>query len=138
MVPHLKYNNTSEIIDYSKTYFKTKPRDCILYSKDNAEFKIHKELLGQTEFMREMLKNSKDYYNDKIEILCPCTMEELKKVVHFLYFGEIECEDVFDSFKVQENLNKIFGFPESLNQNDQIASLLDDPSLSSIIGKANF
>ena len=60
-------------------------------------------------------------------------MEELKKVVHFLYFGEIECEDVFDSFKVQENLNKIFGFPESLNQHDQIASLLDDPSLSSII-----
>ena len=83
--------------------------------------------------MREILKSAKDQCCGRIEIICPCTKEELAKIVQFLYFGEIQCEDVFESFHVQEDLNKIFGFPESLNLDDQIASLLDDPSLSSII-----
>ena len=39
--------------------------------------------------------------------------EELAKLVHFLYHGEIQCEDVFDSFKSQEDLNKLFGVTEN-------------------------
>ena len=99
---------------------------------------IHKELLGQTEFLREVLKSAKNQCCGKIEIFCPCSKEELTKIVHFLYHGEINCEDVFESFGIQEDLNKIFGFPENLNLNDQIASLLNDPMLSSILDRGKY
>ena len=56
-----KYDHSSTIIDYMETYFKKKPKDCILYSEDGTGFDIHKELLGQTEFMRKLLKSAKDY-----------------------------------------------------------------------------
>ena len=134
----LKQKVSTQIITFSKAYFKTKPADCILYSKDNTEFKIHRELLGQTEFMREILKTVKDHCFSKIEILCPCTKEELTKIIHFLYFGEIQCDDVFDLINISEDLNKIFGFPESLNLDDQVPSLLDHPTLPSIIDLTNF
>ena len=82
------------------------------------------------------------YYNDKdqccgiIEIICPCSKEELARLVHFLYHGEIQCDDVYDYFKSQEDLSKIFDFPEDFNIECQIATLLDDPTLSSIIDTA--
>ena len=109
----LKNNTiTNGISDYSKTYFKKKSEDCILYSEDGTEFKIHKELFVQTKFMREILKSATNHCCAKIEMICPCSTEELEKIVHFLYHGEIQCEDVFESFGVQEDLRKIFGFPE--------------------------
>ena len=37
-------------------YLKNKTPDCILYSEEGTEFKTHKELLGQTRFMRRLLK----------------------------------------------------------------------------------
>ena len=125
-------------------HFKKKPKDCILYSEDGTSFKIHKELLGhlhQTDFFRKMLISTKDCDQPNItkvapkmiEIICPCSKEDLAKLVHFLYQGEIQCDDVFDSLKSQEDLSKILGFPESLNIECQIATLLDDPALSSII-----
>ena len=126
-------------------HFKKKPKDCILYSEDGTSFKIHKELLGhlhQTDFFRKMLISTKDCDHQlnitkvppkMIEIICPCSKEDLAKLVHFLYQGEIQCDDVFDSLKSQEDLSKILGFPESLNIECQIATLLDDPALSSII-----
>ena len=68
-----------------------------------------------------------------IEILCPCSKEELNKVVQFLYHGEIQYKNVCDSFKSQEDLSKIFGFPENFTVEFQIATSVDDPALSSII-----
>ena len=68
-----------------------------------------------------------------MEIICPCSKEELSRLVQFLCHGEIQCKDVFESFKCQEDLNLIFGFPENFNIEYQIATLLDDPTLSSII-----
>ena len=53
-----------------------------------------------------------------------------------MYHGEIQCDDVYDYFKSQEDLSKIFGFPEDFNIECQIATLLDDPTLSSIIDTA--
>ena len=105
------------------------PEDCILYSKDGAEFKIHKDIFSQTEFMKEILKSVQGYCCCKIEIICPCTKEELEKIVHFLCTGEMKCEELFDSFTVQEDLNKIFGFPENLtsyDQNDKFSSILGE------------
>ena len=61
MSKKFRYDHSSTIIDYMETYFKKKPKDCILYSEDGTCFEIHKELLGQTEFMRKLLKSAKDY-----------------------------------------------------------------------------
>ena len=135
MLHPLQYDTTNEIINFSKPYFKTKPKDCILYSKDNAEFiEIHKELLGQTEFMREILKSVNDHCCGKIEIICPCTKDELEKIVLFLYIGEIQCEDEIESLDVQDALSKIFGFPESLNLDNPF----EDQSFPSTIDLVEF
>ena len=136
MLKKFKYDNLSAIISYMETYFMMKPKDCILYSEDGTDFKIHKELLGQTEFLRKMFVAASHQCCGTIEIICPCTKEELARLVHFLYHGQIQCEDVFDYFKSQEDLRKIFGFPEDFNIECQIATLLDDPTLSSIIDTA--
>ena len=52
--------HTSCIEDYMDYYVTKKPGDCILYSEDGTEFKVHKELLGQTEFMFKILKGVKE------------------------------------------------------------------------------
>ena len=124
--------------DYLNSYLNTKPSNCILYSEDGAEFEIHKELLGQTKFMREILNSAKDHCCSTLEIICPCTKEELEKLVYFLYNGEIYCEDVFDSYNIQEDLTKIFGYPEFLNLDGEITSFVDDPAVSSILDTAIF
>ena len=136
MFKKFKFDHFSAIIDYKETYFKNKPEDCILYSEDGFDFRIHKELLGQTVFLRKILFTANSQCCDTIEIICPCTKEELARLVQFLYHGEIQCEDVFESFKSQEDLSKIFGFPEDFNVECQIATLLDDPALSSIFDVA--
>ena len=48
--------HASNIEDYLDSYLKKKAADCLLYSEDGSEFKVHKEMLGQTEFMRQILK----------------------------------------------------------------------------------
>ena len=96
------------------TYLKTKPRDCILYSEDGAEFKIHKELFAHTKFMRNILESAKGHCCGKLEIICPCDKEDLNHLVHFLYDGEIHCNEEFDSIRILDNLAKIFGFPKNL------------------------
>ena len=136
MSKKFKFDHLSAILDYKETYFKNKPEDCILYAEDGTDFKIHKEVLGQTVFLRKILFTAINHCCDTIEIICPCTKEELEKLVHFLYHGEIQCENVFESFKSQEDLSKLFGFPEDFNVECQIATLLDDPALSSIFDVA--
>ena len=136
MFKKFKFNHFSAILDYKDTFFKNKPEDCIIYSEDGSNFRIHKELLGQTEFLRKILFTANSQCCGTIEIICPCTKEELARLVHFLYHGEIQCDNVFDYFKSQEDLSQIFGFPEDFNIECQIVTLLDDPTLSSIIDVA--
>ena len=42
------------IEDYRDAYVAKKPADCILYSEDGSQFKIHKEIFGQTEYMQNV------------------------------------------------------------------------------------
>ena len=95
-------------------YLTNKPRDCILYSEDGADFKIHKELFIHTKFMRNILESAKEHCCGKLEIICPCDKEDLNHLVHFLYDGEIHCNEEFDTIRVLDNLTKIFGFPYNL------------------------
>ena len=96
------------------TYLKNKSRDCILYSEDGNRFKVHKELFGQTQFLREILSSVHERCCGTIEVFCSCSKDELNHLVNFLYDGEIHCEEVFDSLKILKNLNKIFGFAKNL------------------------
>ena len=124
---------------YLDTYLKNKPADCVLYSEDGTEFKIRKELLSQTKFLRKILSSAKDYCCNVIEILCPCSEEELGRLVEFLYHGKIICDRKNGSFHILENLNKIFGFPanlgfpENFTRDDEIETLISDHSLSTSI-----
>ena len=65
--------------------------------------------------MRQILSSTKDHCCSTIEILCPCSEEELGYLVDFLVNGEIQCENWSGCLKIQENLQKIFGFPNDLN-----------------------
>ena len=64
--------HTSCIEDYMDLCIAKKQGDCILYSEDGSQFKIHKEVFGQTEFMRQILKSAKGKCCSMIEIFCPC------------------------------------------------------------------
>ena len=107
------------------THFKRKASDCILYSQDGVKFNIHKELFCQTNFLRKLLLSTNNHYCDKLEVLCPCSKDELSYLVNFLYKGEIECAEEFDLLIIQENLYKIFGFPKNLGLHSQKRKVCD-------------
>ena len=100
--------------DFYAKYLKNKSTDCILYSNDGSQIKIQRELLGQTNFLREILSSTKDQCCKNLEIICPCTKEELTHLVNFLYNGEIHCKNENESFEIFENLKNIFGFTNNL------------------------
>ena len=102
--------------DFINSFYNDKETDCILYSEDKMEFKIHKEILGQTNFLRKILSSSKDYCCQIMEIFCPCSKSDLEFLVKFLYSGEIYCNQIVAS-QVSENLIDLFGFPSNFVSN---------------------
>ena len=123
--------------DYMDTYLKNKSRDCILYSEDGSKIKVHKELFGQTQFLREILSCGNERCCGTIDIFCPCSKDELNHLVNFLYDGEIHCEEEFDSLKILENLNKIFGFSNNLAMqmpNDPISEVFPNLNVAEASG----
>ena len=89
MSKKFKVDHFSAIRDYMETYFKNKPEDCILYSEDGTDFKIYKELVSQTVFLRKALSTGNSQCCGTIEIICPFTKKELARLDQFLYHGEI-------------------------------------------------
>ena len=88
---HLNNNHhQNDMNDYLGSYLKNKAPDCILYSEDGAQFRTHKELFGQTKFMRELLKSQHSCCG-LMEVICPCSREELGHLVNFLYEGKNDC-----------------------------------------------
>ena len=102
--------------DWNWLFFNNKEADCILYSEDGLGFRIHKEILSQTEKMRNILSSFKENCCGTMEILCPCPKEELEQLVKFLYCGIISFNA--EVLKILDNLITIFGFPENLTLND--------------------
>ena len=98
------------LINNMDTYFKNTPPDCTLFSKDNDEIWVHKELLYQTKYLRDMLKSVSA--DSKIEVICPSlTTEELKIIVDFLYSGKVFCGNQISVSQVSKDLIDLFGFP---------------------------
>ena len=96
------------------SYFKKTPPDCSLFSKENFQIPIHKELLYQTSYMRSMVKslNMDSSSFDLVEVICPSmSKRDLENMVQFLYSGKISCCDKNSAALLCENLASIFGFP---------------------------
>ena len=99
--------------NFINSFYKKKPTNCILYSKEGCRFMIHKEILGQTKLLRSILTSAKGFCCEDLEIFCPCSKDELKDMIGFFYEGRIQCNADTDHFvKILENLTKIFGFPK--------------------------
>ena len=95
-------------------YLRKRPPDCCFFSESGSQFKIHRELLGQSAFLRKILNNAIDCCCTQIEILCPCSDKELDILVKFLYTGKLICDNVDDLLKSIDNLKEILGFPNEL------------------------
>ena len=108
-------NHNSMFESYLGAHLNNKSPDCVLYSEDGGEFATFKEILCQTDFLRQILSSTKEHCCSKLEIICPCSEVELGYLVDFLVNGEIQCENLNECLKIQENLHKIFGFPKDLN-----------------------
>ena len=93
-------------------FFSNKETDCVLYSEDGIEFNIHKEILGQTDFMRKIVSSIKTNCCKSIHVFCPCSKYELDILVNFLYTGKISCGTEMELFKILDILFNIFGFPK--------------------------
>ena len=100
--------------DFKDFLTKNKETDCILFSQERTKFTIHKEVLFPTRLMRNILKSASGMDNKELEIFCPCSEYELESIVDFLYEGQISCQKVNDIANIQDNLIKIFSFPERL------------------------
>ena len=125
-------NQIPLITDYLDRYLKWKSENCILYSEEGVDFKIHKEIFVQTDFMREILFSAKDHCCEEIEIFCPCSTEELNYLVNFLYNGEIYCDENKDATQIIQNLSKVLGFPDNLKiERKNGEAVFSDQSLSS-------
>ena len=107
------------LVKNMESYFKQNPPDCSLYSEDNFEFPVHKEVLYQTKYLCEIIKNTiSETCCCKIEILChSISKEELKIMVDFLYTGNIYCDNKTLGFLTCKNLNTLFGFPINIIEN---------------------
>ena len=46
--------------EFMNLFYNKKPTDCILYSEDGIPFKVHKEILSQTELMQNILTSAKE------------------------------------------------------------------------------
>ena len=57
--------------DHMETFFRNKETDCVIFSEEGINFNIHKEILSQTEFMRNILLSTKDCCYTVMQIFCP-------------------------------------------------------------------
>ena len=100
--------------DYLQSYYLAKPADCILYSEDGCDVRVHKELFSQTALMREVIKSVTDHCCGPIEIIFQCSHQELCDMKQFLYGGEVCFATELDCYILQSNLNTLCGFPKDL------------------------
>ena len=98
--------------DHMKSFFRQKETDCILFSEEGIEFNIHKEILCQTDFLRNILSSSEENSLNMLTVFCPCSKMDLERMINFLYRGSISYKSDMDLFKILDNLNQIFGFPK--------------------------
>ena len=116
------------LVSSMDSYFKERPPDSSLFSQDNFEIPVHKEVLYQTSFLRRMIQSfNMDSCCSKVEILCPSlSKEELGAIVQFLYSGKTSCFDQEVKLKLSDILTELFGFP-SIDENGDSKQRIMEP-----------
>ena len=72
-----------KIVSYTKSHFKVQSPDCSFFTEDGNVIPVHKDILFQTKFMRDLFK-SFDNFCYKMEIIFPSvSIEELDLMVEF-------------------------------------------------------
>ena len=104
------YKNDPNIInEYMKSYLKSKPPDCTLFSKDGFEIPVHKELIYQTKLIPQIIKSGTDCCCSNIDIIFPSLeKKQLELMVQFMYAGQIFCPDPITATEVISNLKEFF------------------------------
>ena len=119
-----------DLINYMETYFKHEPPDISLFSEDNFEIPIHKELFYQTKLMCLMIKSANsDYCCSKVSVVCPMPKEDLELIVQFLYSGQLFSKSQKAATRLSKHLEELFGFP-LLHLNSSIGSKFEFTSNS--------
>ena len=99
------------LVNYMETYFKHEPPDISLFSEDNFEIPIHKELFYQTQQMCLMIKTANSYYCcSKASVICPMSKEDLQLIVQFLYSGQLFSKSQKAATRLSKYLEELFGF----------------------------
>ena len=99
----------------------------------NGVTKCHKELFGQTQFMRDILTSAKSIQCQcgVLRISLPCSIQMANILVRFLYMGEIKLARFNEAkvFEIFDNLHKILGFePDMWRDCEEGFSTDDDDS----------
>ena len=108
--------NDEEMVEYDtfmESFLKNEETECALYSKEGVRFNVHKEIFFQSKLMQNLLLDGHSGCCNKIEIICPCTENELESILSFLYDGKFSSKERVDTFNVIGNLTKVFGFPQN-------------------------
>jgi len=111
----------------------TKKKPDIYLHCYNGVTKCHKELFGQTQFMRDILMSAKSIQCQcgVLRISLPCSIQMGDHLVRFLYMGEIKLARFNEAkvFEIFDNLHKILGFdPDMWRDCEQGFSSDDDSS----------
>lgn len=113
MIVKLQNRDPFILVENMGSYFKHTLPDCSLFSEDNFEVSIHKEILYQTKFMQSMIKSADhDGFNSKFTIMCQTSKQDLERIINFLYHGEMVCKNQLEASELSNNLTKLFGFPK--------------------------
>ena len=132
-----KYQYHNLMIENFLDEWVTKKRpDVVLHSNDGHNFKVHKEIFGQTQFMRNILMAAKAIHCQcgRIQISLPCSKRMVEHLVEFLYFGLIRL-DVYNEAKLCEifdNLHKILGYEPDMRRECEEGSTSEYDSEDSI------
>ena len=106
-------DQTASVQNYMDFYLKNKATDCILYSEDGSKFKIHKELFGQTDFLRVYNKELMQlFWRWKVQMNAKLkTMSEIG-CRWLIFICEVSCIFVFEAQKsAYVNWNASRGLP---------------------------
>ena len=81
------FKNDLQSLDYQelvKSSLMNKDPNCALYSKEGKRFSVHKEILYQTPFMRNIIIGANLSCCGVLEIFCPCSEKTSHNSGHFM------------------------------------------------------
>ena len=103
-------------VQYLQEYTSRKTPDVKIHSNDGFFFEVHKEVFGQTKFLRLLMANAACCPNDEVVVFMPdITRHVLQKTVQFFYSGTIEYENQDDLAQVIDVLIYTLGFPPDMS-----------------------